>query len=409
MHVSRKTAISTASIAAIVIAVLVVIVAGAYIATQPSSTVTVTKSTTATSTSGYTTISTTTYSSASPTYTPASLQAGGSTFVNPVMQVWVSGFAYQTGGAVKIDYSALGSTAGQKGILKKTYAFGASDAPISSLLYTQNYTAAYGPLLTIPEALGGVAIFYNIPKLTVSLNLTGPIIADIYLRNITSWNDSAILAINPGVNKTLLNIPIIPVHRSDGSGTTYALTTFLERTSTDWNASGLGRGTLVNWPSTGELGASGSGGVAGDVASNAGAIGYADSYYALSNKLLAADIENSAGKFVAPTLSTITEAATADSALVQADPTYSITDAPTPSNSTVESYPISTYTYILVWADQTNQGQGYDIAQFLMWVVTYGQADSPPLNYAALPANIVAIDQGLIGQLNYNGVPFISG
>lgn len=346
-------------------------------------------------------------------YSPQTLNAGGSTFVAPVMDDWVVGFKSFTSNLVTINYAAVGSTSGQKGVLKKLYAFGASDAPISSSLYTPNYTAAYGPLVTIPEALGGVAIFYNIPGLSAShpLNLTGQVVADIYLKSITTWNASAILALNPYYTAAQLSYSIIPVHRSDGSGTTYALTTYFERTSNssgslalnnDWNASGLGRGTLISWPS-GELGASGSGGVAGDVSSNTGAIGYADSYYALSNHLTSAYIQNSAGKFQQPTLTTIAAAAAADSAKVLADPTYSITDAPGAT-----SYPISTYTYILVWANQTNYDVGYDVANFIWYVVTDGQAYGPSLNYPALPSNIVTIDENLITELNYQGTPFIT-
>jgi phosphate transport system substrate-binding protein len=338
-------------------------------------------------------------------YTPATIQAGGSTFVNPLMQVWANGFSSTTGGVVHINYASLGSTAGQKGVLKKTYSFGGSDAPISSSLYTPNYTTAYGPLLTIPESLGGVAIFYNIPGASTShpLNVTGAIIADIYLRDITMWNDPVILAINSYYTSSDLNTAIVPVHRSDGSGTTYALTTFLVRTSTDWNSSGLGRGTIIAWPASGELGASGSSGVAAGVSGNTGGIGYADSYYAISNHLTAAFVLNQDGKYLQPTLSNIAAAANADAAKVQANPTYSITNAPGSS-----SYPISTYTYLLVWEDQTDQGVGNDLAQFFWWAVTTGQSDGPPLNYLALPANIVSIDEAIIAQLNYQGTPFIT-
>jgi phosphate transport system substrate-binding protein len=404
MQFSRKTAVSTATVSAIVIVALVVIVSGAYIAYSPANTVTVTVTKTTTLISGVTSIQTTTKTSSTPTYAPLTIQAGGSTFVNPIMLVWSSGFKDYTNGAVQVNYASLGSTAGQKGILKLTYAFGASDAPISSSLYTPNYTQAYGPLLTIPEALGGVAIFYNIPGVHTSLNLTGSIIAKMYLRTITSWNDPAILALNPGVNASLLNLPVVPVHRSDGSGTTYALTTFLVRTSSDWNSSGLGRGTVVGWPAEGELGASGSSGVAQDVSGNSGAIGYADSYYSITNHITSANIQNSAGAFVAPTLDAITAAAAADSAKVQNDATYSITNAPGAA-----SYPISTYTYLLVWENQTDQAKGNDVAQFIQWIVTHGQYDSPTLNYAPLPSQVVTIDEGLIAQMNYNGAPFISG
>jgi phosphate transport system substrate-binding protein len=267
-----------------------------------------------------------------------------------------------------------------------------------------------GPLLQIPETLGGVAIFYNVPGVTVSLNLTGSVLADIYLGNITMWNNPAIAALNPGCHagSTTCVLPadtITPVHRSDGSGTTYALTNYFEKVSTAWNASFSGGcpcyGTSISWPSS-EIGAKGSSGVAAYVNENPNTIGYADSYYALANGLKAAAIQNQAGVFLAPTLTDIAAAANAFSAQVQANPTFTITNAPGAG-----SYPISTFTYLLVWANQTNQQQGYDTAQLFEWIVNQGQAFGPSLNYPALPANVVAIDQSLIQQIKYNGVPFI--
>ena len=131
------------------------------------------------------------------TYPPLTMQAGGSTFVNPVMQVWATNFAGYSSGAVNTNYQALGSGAGITGILKNTFEFAGSDAPVPAS-QSANYTATLGPLLQIPETLGGVAIFYNIPGVSVSLNLTGPIIAKIFLGTITMWNDPAIAALNPG-------------------------------------------------------------------------------------------------------------------------------------------------------------------------------------------------------------------
>ena len=287
--------------------------------------------------------------------------------------------------------------------------FAGSDAPVASSAL-ENYTTAYGPLLQIPEALGGVAIFYNVPGVKVSLNLTGAVIADIYLGKITAWNDPAIAALNPGCHtgSTTCVLPsstIVPVHRSDGSGTTYALTNFFEKTSTDWNASFSGGcpcyGTSVSWPTT-DIGAKGSAGVAAYVETNPNTIGYADSYYAFSNSLLTAAIQNQAGQFLVPSLTNIAAAAAAFATQVEANPQFTITNAPGTG-----SYAIATFTYILVWQNQTNQKQGYDIAQLLEWIVTSGQAYGPSLYYPGLPASVVAIDQALIQKMNYNGTPFI--
>jgi phosphate transport system substrate-binding protein len=391
----NKKGISTSVAALAVVIVVVVVAAAAYIAINPGKTNTVTVTNTATS-------STTTYYS-------LKLQAGGSTFVNPVMQVWATGFALYTNGAVSTNYQAIGSGAGITGILKKTFEFAGSDAPVPTS-QSSNYTSSYGPLLQIPETLGGVAIFYNVPGVSISLNLTGPIIAKIFLGTITKWNDSAIATLNPGchVGSATCVLPsntVQPVHRSDGSGTTYALSNYFEKVSADWNASFSGGcpcyGTSLSWPSF-EIGAKGSGGVAAYVLGNPNTIGYADSYYAFNNNLKAAAIQNSAGKFLIPTLANIAAAAADYSAQVQANPTFAITNAPGAS-----SYAIATFTYLLVWQNQGNQQQGYDTAYLFWWIVNQGQSFGPSLFYPALPSNVVSIDQSLIQKMNYNGVPFI--
>ena len=361
-----------------------------------SSTSSTTSSTSSTaSTSSTTSTSTTTRT----TIFPLTLQAGGSSFVNPVMQVWIVSFNQFTSGAVQVNYQPVGSGAGITGVQSGTFSFAGSDAP------HKNQTATQGTLLNIPESLGAVSIFYNIPGVNVNLNLTGPIIAKIYLQQITQWNDSAIISINPGVNKTLMAHTIVPVHRSDGSGTTYALTNYFTKVSTDWNASSKGYGTLVSWPAQGELAGRGSGGVAALVkAPNSYAIGYADSYYAFSNSLLSAAVQNQAGSFVLPSLAGVTAAASQFTVQLQADPTTSITNAP---GST--SYPISTFTYILVWQNQSDQAKGSDMAFFFWWIVTKGQAYGPSLFYPKLPDLVVTLDETLIASMTYNGVSFING
>jgi len=384
--------------AVIAIVIVLIVVAVVYVAYPPG-----TKTNTVTNTATVTTTSVSVSTSATPTFAALTLQAGGSTFVNPVMQVWVAGFADYTGGAVTTNYQAVGSGAGITGILQGTFDFAGSDAPVPAST-SANYTAVKGPLLQIPETLGAVAIFYNIAGIHVNLNLTGSIIADIYLQKITSWNDPSIMAINPKVAdlNSSKALTIVPVHRSDGSGTTYALTTYFSQVSSDWNASGKGVGTSISWPASGELAGKGSAGVAAYVSQTPDSIGYADSYYALSNKLLSAAIENSKGNFLVPSLAGVTSAASDFTAQVQANPTFPITNAPG-----AQSYPISTYTYLLVWQNQSNQGKGNDVAQLVWWIVTHGQALGPPLYYPQLPASVVAIDESLIAKMNYNGTPFI--
>jgi phosphate transport system substrate-binding protein len=337
------------------------------------------------------------------------------------MQTWATAFAGYTNGAVQTNYQAVGSGSGITGVLTGLYEFAGSDAPVSASQLS-DYTAN-GPFLQIPETLGGVAIFYNVPGVTVSLNFTGPVLAKIYLGTITMWNDPAIATLNPGCHtgSTTCVLPadtIIPVHRSDGSGTTYALSNYLSKVSADWNSSyatyqgsacsaatpcyGTNLGTFWN-ANPNAQGAAKSSGVAAYVEGNSYSLGYADSFYAFNNGLQAASIENQAGVFLAPSLSSIAAAANAFSAQVLANPTFTITNAPGAG-----SYPISTFTYLLVWANQKNQQQGYDTAQFFEWIVNQGQSQiyGPNLGYPALPTSVVAIDQKIIHQMNYNGVSF---
>lgn len=408
----NRNGVSSAIIGMAVVLVVVIIAFGAYVAMNSGTATTVTKTTTNTVVTTATTATTAT----SATFYPLTLQAGGSTFVNPAMLVWLPSFNLYTNGQVSVNYQAIGSGAGITGILRKTFEFAGSDAPVP-LSQSSNYTQANGPLLQFPETLGGVAIFYNIPGVSISLNLTGSIIAKIYIGTITKWNDSAITSLNQGCSYyghvgslhstcTLPSNTIVPVHRSDGSGTTYALSNYFSKVDgAEWNATQASPhyGTSINWPNF-EIAAKGSGGVASYVQQNPNTIGYADSYYAFTNGLKAAAVQNQAGQFLVPSLTNIAAAANAFSAQVQANPTFCITDAPGAG-----SYPIATFTYLIVWQNQTNQQAGYDTAQLFWWIVHQGQVYGPNLNYSALPSNVVSIDETIIQQIQYNGVPFISG
>lgn len=325
------------------------------------------------------------------------LSAGGSTFVNPIMQQWIYQYSDLLGAKVVTNYVADGSGAGIEGILHNTFDFAGSDAPVPPSDYA-NVTG--NTLLQIPESLGGVAIFYNVPGINnASLKLTGSILAGIWNESITMWNAPQIAALNPNV--PLPAESIIPVHRSDGSGTTYALTTYLSKIDPTWSAT-IGVGTSVNWP-TSELAGAGSGGMAATVAETPYSIGYVDTYYVINNPGLAIGmIQNSAGNFEMPNLTTVANAASDFSSQIEANPEFSITDAPGPN-----SYPISTYTYLLVWKNQSDQAKGDAIATFFWWIVHQGQQLSPRLGYPMLPSEVVTIDEGLIEQLNYNGQAFV--
>ena len=323
------------------------------------------------------------------------LKAGGSSFVNPIMQTWIYDFQALTNSQITTDYEPLGSGAGISGIFAGLYDYAGSDAPVPHADIQTN--ASGRTLLQIPEALGSVAIFYNIPGIKQSLNFTGKVLEGIYLENITSWNDPAITKLNPGV--TLPDQTIVVVHRSDGSGTTYALTTYFNDIDPTWSHR-VGVGTFVNWPNSPnpELAEKGSGGVALQVNATDYSIGYADSYYAFSNGITTAAIQNSAGVFLKPSIVGAAASASAFASQVQANATYPIMDAPG-----AQSYPISTYTYLLVWASQPSADKADVLTQFFWWIVNQGQAFAPKLFYAPLPSSVVTIDENLIRQVNYNG------
>ncbi len=407
MQVSGRRAISTGVVATVVVVLLVAVGAAYYLLSSGGGTTSSSSppgSTNSNSSSGGSTTS-----QAFTLTSPVTLTAGGSSFVNPVMQVWASGFHNSTKsspGVVTVQYASVGSGAGQNNLYAGTFSFAGSDAPVSGSKLS-NFTAKGGPLLQIPETLGAVAIFYNVPGMTngtcssscsISLKLNGTIIAKIYLEQITYWNDAAIVSLNPGV--TIPHTPIVPVHRSDGSGTTYAFTDYLQRVYAGWNSSGVGQGTTVNWP-TGELAGKGSSGVAGLVSANPGAIGYADTYYAFQNKLVVAAIANAHGNYELPSLSSISSAAADFSSKLSSNPIHTIVNAPG-----ANSYPISTFTYLLVWKNQNNQANAYAMTTFFEWIVTSGQTYSPALFYPALPPSMVSIDQQLIAQINYQGQTF---
>jgi phosphate transport system substrate-binding protein len=336
-----------------------------------------------------------------------SLLGAGATFPAPLIQKWTVEYN-KLNPSVTINYNPIGSGGGIQQITQKTVDFGASDAPLTD----SQFSAAPG-LVLFPETLGGVAVTYNLKSLGISnsttLRFTGPVIAGIYMGSITKWNDPAIQAINPGVQ--LPNSQITAVHRSDGSGTTFAFTNFLSVVSPTW-ANGVGYSTSVTWPvdksGTG-VGASGNAGVAGTVANTPGAIGYVDVIYAISNHLGVGSVQNPAGNFVVPTLQTILWAA--GNATGTPNPTdlrLHIVNAQGP-----QSYPISTYTYTLVYKDMSlnpgiTQDKAKALTKFLWWIIHDGQKYAPDLIYVPLPQNVVAADEQLLMGLNYRGQQLLS-
>lgn len=369
-------------------------------------------------------------------YTPTTLYIGGSTLIAPIMADWTAGFNTATGGAVTVTYSPVGSTTGTKNMLADVYSAGWSDAPIpanglaslgagnvvtgssascGSACPPVTGLAGNDPLVQVIDGLASVAIFYHIPGISQPLNLTGDVIAEIFLGHITAWNDPHILTLNPGLTSAqkadLAAYPITVVHRSDGSGTSFALSSYFSVEDSNWTALGHTNSTAAaNFPIG--LGGDGSAGVTGDVLATNGAIGYAEVSYPIGAGLSYAAIQNAAGNFILPSSASSTAAAAADASKVAVDPEFTIVDAPGAS-----SYPLATYTYVFIWANQDlgtsagstwTQGQAYDLIQFLNYIVTQGQSFATELQYSPLPPAVIQIDLGLIAQINYNGASILS-
>ena len=311
------------------------------------------------------------------------LNGAGATFPYPLYFQWTADYAQEKG--VRINYQSIGSGGGIQQLLARTVDFGASDAPMSD----EELSRAGAPILHIPMTLGAVAVSYNLPSVQQPLRLTGDVVADMFLGRITRWNDPRIAATNAGV--TLPDEALLPVHRSDGSGTTYVFTEYLSAVSPTWKA-GPGTGKDVAWP-TG-IGAKGNEGVAAQIKASPGTVGYIEVVYANQNSLPKAAIQNSAGNFVEPNPETTTAAAAsiADSLSESTDYRISIVNAPGE-----QAYPISSFTWILVYRDQADSVKGRKLVDFLKWAVTDGQQRATAMDYGPLPQ---AMRERLVARLD---------
>jgi phosphate transport system substrate-binding protein len=319
---------------------------------------------------------------------PASAQVlingAGATFPYPLYSKWFDVYT-KVNSAVRFNYQSIGSGGGIKQLLNRTVDFGASDAPMNDAQLAK----APDPILHFPTVLGAVVITYNVPGLSNALKLTGPAIADIYLGKISNWNDPALANLNPGV--TLPDQPIVVCHRSDGSGTSYIFTDYLSKVSPDWQKE-PGKGTSVKWPSG--LGGKGNEGVTALVQQTPGSIGYVELIYAINNKLPFATLRNHDGSWVQANLSSVTAAAAADASQIPADFRVSITDA-----AGGNSYPLSSFTYLLVYTHQTDPTKGKALVGFLGWMLSAGQQYAPALYYAPLPSSLLAREKAQIGKI----------
>jgi len=332
--------------------------------------------------------------SKSPQSTSITLNGAGATFPYPLISKWSFEYHNQYPN-IQINYQSVGSGAGIRQITAKIVDFGASDAPLTK----EEYASAQG-ILHIPHTLGAVVVAYNLPNINKGIKLSGEVIADIYLGKIKHWNDPAITSLNPDI--TFPDKEIIVVHRSDGSGTTFIFTDYLSSVSKEWN-SRVGKGKSVNWVLG--LGGKGNEGVTALVKQNPYSIGYVELAYAKLNNLSYAYIRNREGNFVEPTLENITNAARSLSTLPKGDAVWSsvsIVNAPGK-----DAYPICSFSYILVYKNQTDYAKGKELARFLWWIVHEGQNYSSELMYAPLPENIVKLNENTIKLMNYKGKPLI--
>jgi phosphate transport system substrate-binding protein len=311
------------------------------------------------------------------------INGAGATFPAPIYSKWFGEFKAAHGGT-EINYQALGSGAGIKQLTEGTVDFGASDVPMTDAQMALMKVKA----LHFPTVLGGIVLIYNVPGVTAKLKLTGETVAGIYLGEIAKWNDAKIAADNAGVK--LPSTDILVVRRSESSGTTFVFTDYLAKVSPAWKNK-IGASASVTWPAG--IGQAKNDGVAGMVKQTPGAIGYVELGYAVENKIPYADLKNAAGKFVTASFDSVTAAA-ANSKDLAPDFRGSITNAPGAG-----TYPISTYTWLLIPTRIPDAAKKKALVDFLDWMLGPGQKDAQPLYYAPLPKKIVDLEKKQIGEV----------
>ncbi|WP_243094757.1 phosphate ABC transporter substrate-binding protein PstS [Thermus thalpophilus] len=326
------------------------------------------------------------------------LVGAGSTFAYPILAKYGDEYTRLTEGKVRINYQSIGSGGGIRQFLEQTVHFGASDAPLSDEIMKDVRTRFKTNALNIGYALGAVVPAYNLPGVRETLRFSGPVLADIFLGKIKTWNDPALQALNPQVK--LPPLPITVVHRSDGSGTTYVWVDYLSKVSSEW-ASKVGRGTSVQWPVG--IGGKGNEGVAGAVKQTPGAIGYVEVTYAKQNNLSYGAVQNKSGRFILADLASIKAAANVP---LPGDMRVSITDTQAP-----DGYPIASFTYMLLYEDLSankavkNEAEARALVEFVKWVLTEGQKYNEPLTYGALASVPQQRALSLLSRATYGGKP----
>lgn len=321
---------------------------------------------------------------------PASvIAAAGSTFVAPLISHWIDAYQHTHPNHV-VNYRAIGSGGGIDEFKKGWLGFVATDAPLND-----EQVKDIAPTIQVPGTAGPVCIIYNLPGVERPLRLTPKALAGIYLGTIISWQDPIIVRDNPGV--ALAKAAVIVIHRSDGSGTTNVMTTYLSKISHDWSWKS-GQGLSVSWP-TG-LGAEGSKGVLQLVKQTPGTIGYLELSYAKENGVPVASIQNKAGEFVAPTPASTIAAIEAFQADLARDMRSPIVDPPASAKA---AYPIAGFTFLLLPKDRPGKDEQVAVRDFIAYVLSTGQESSEQLSYSRLPPFVQQEAQALLAQLTVNG------
>lgn len=317
------------------------------------------------------------------------LQAAGATFPYPLYSKMFN--EYGKTHDIQINYQAIGSGGGIRQMDNKTVDFGASDAPMSD----QELKQAPAPIVHIPTCLGAVVLTYNLPN-SPKLKLTPDLVADIYLGKIKKWNNQRIKAVNADIKLPDLNITV--VHRSDGSGTTYIFSDYLSKISSTWK-NDVGREKSLQWPVG--LGGKGNPGVAGLVKQTPGAIGYVELIYSLQNHMPYASLKNKSGNFITPSLQSVSSAGNVQ---IPSDARISITNTAAP-----QGYPISGFTYLLLYKDLSTSvsslEKAREVVHLVNWMLNQGQQYAKPLDYAPLPENALKVAEKNLKSVSYNGHP----
>ena len=317
---------------------------------------------------------------------PITLNGAGATFPYPLYSKWIAEYNKQFPN-IRINYQSIGSGGGIRQIIAGTVDFGATDAPMKD----DESKQAPGKLFHIPATIGAVVLTYNVPEATAPLKLSPEVLADVYLGKIKKWNDPKIAADNAGVKLPAKEISV--VYRTDGSGTTNVYTDYLSSVSAEWKDK-VGVGKSVKWPVG--LGAKGNEGVTGQIKTTPYTIGYIERAYATQNKLPMVELKNKAGKFVPPTTAAMSAAAEG----VEMPPELYVSLV----NSAAEAaYPITGYTYMLVYADAKDAAKGEAIAKYMWWALHDGQKFAESLDYAPLPAKVVTLVEARLKELSAGG------